>query len=343
MTDEAQTPDSWIADGAAETEPVTTETPEVVEATEVIEAVTEVLAETAEIEGVPADLGADFSDEDLFIIGQLDEGEFQMPKGVKIPQTRDGVTEMVSIEDVMKRGMRGNDYRIKTTDHQQALRDFERRTSEMDAREARAKARMDHIEARDAEIKAALSDPQSAAAYEEHLAQYAKNPMYRKNVDAALSQEETQAELDVLRGREDARVVAEASKLAEGWLTSLATEYPGVDVERVRGDYARGLQAGTAQLDAGDVRRLFQAESEHVNRTLSPLQDELAALRDTVTALQAGQAAETHNETTQHAVARAKTTPVTTGKGTPGTTTAPAKKFGPNELQEQKDAWAAVR
>ena len=205
------------------------------------------------------------------------------------------------------------------------------------------KARADHVEAKAAEIKAALSTPESAAAYEEHLAQYQKNPMYRKNVDAALSQQETQAELDVLRQAEDDRVVREASTLAAGWLDALASEFPNVDPSRVRQDYGRALSAGTAQLDPSEARRFFTAEADHVNRTISPLQDQLAALRDTVTALQAGQAAETHNDNTQHAVSRAKTTPVSTGRGAPGTTPKPVTKFGPNELPDRIQDWSNVR
>ena len=344
---EAQTTDSWVADGEASVEPVTDSTPAAPtaeswvdeapgEAVEVAEVVEEAL-EAVEAEAVVEDVIQNFID------AKNGEETFQIPEGIMVPQKRNGETEYVAIEDVLKRGMMGNDYNLKTTEHAQAVRDHQRAVERNEAMNARLEARAAHVKAEEERIKAALSDPASAAAYEEHLVQYARNPMYRKNVDAALAQEENQAELDVLRAREDQRVVNEAGEMAMGWINSLAAEFPNVDADRVRTEYGRSLSNGTATLNSSEVRRLFTVEAEHVQRTLSPLQSELAEMRATIDAMKASTAAETHNETTQHAVTRAKATKVNTGRGAPAKVASKHTKFGPNELQDRKDAWSAVR
>tara|TARA_R110000787_G_scaffold186633_1_gene298363 strand:- start:3810 stop:4844 length:1035 start_codon:yes stop_codon:yes gene_type:complete len=340
--------DSWVADGGMDAEPVTVETPAAptveswaeapVESApvEVVEAVVEA-AEAAPTEEAAAEIVQNFID------AQHGDETFQIPEGLLVPQKRNGQTEMVSIEDVLKRGMMGNDYNQKTTEHAQAVRDHQRAIERTAAQEARLQARSAHIDKEEARIKAALSDPASAAAYEEHLVQYANNPMYRQNVDASLAQEENQAELNILREREDQRVVNEAGQMAQGWLAQYATEFPNVDADRVRVEYGRSLSNGTASLNASEVRRLFEAEAQHVNATLSPLQDQLAEMRATIEAMNASTAADTHNEATQHAVTRSKAPKVVTGRGAPAKVASKQTKFGVHELQDRKDAWSAVR
>lgn len=341
MTEE-QTTDSWIKSGTEEAEPVTTETPEaevvakaveaVVETTEVVEAATEEVTTEAVEEAVEEVV-------QKFIDAKHGDEAFQIPEGVLLPQTRDGKTEFVALQDVIERGMRGNDYRIKTTELAEGRRTLERTTEDLTAREARMETRTAQLDARAEEMKAALTDPESAAAYQEHLNQYQSNPMYRKNVDAALRQQETEAELSVLQSEKDSRIVTEASQTVFGWIDSLKGEYGAVDPERVRLQYARELSAGTSPLDISAVRTIFQAEQEHVDRTLSPLQTQLAEITAQLKVLQDGAAADEHNETTAHAVKRAKTTPVATGAGAPTNVEVPQGKFAPHELEERKSAW----
>lgn len=341
MADDKQTPDSWIADGKADAEPVTTETPAVEVVEEVVEtaAVETEAAETTEV--ATTETVAEVVEEVVqkFIDAKHGDEAFQLPEGLLVPQTRGGETEMVPIEEVLARGMKGGDYSIKTTELAEGRRALERSTEDMTAREARLETRVAQLDAQAQEMKEALTDPKSAAAYQEHLAQYASNPMYKKNVDAALMQQETEAELSVLRSREDARIVTEASQRAFGWIDSLKSEYESVDPERVRLQYARELSAGTLSLDINAVRSIFEAEQEHVNRTLSPLQGQLSEITAQLKVLQDGAAATEQNETTAHAVQRAKTIPVATGAGAPTNVEVPKGKFTPRELQGRISDW----
>ncbi len=354
MSDEAKTADSWIKDGTKEVEPVTTETPEetVVEATETagvdaVEAGTEAaetaasVASTAEATETVETTETETTVEAVqkFIEAKLGEDAFQIPEGLMVPQTRGGETKMVPIEDVLSQGMMGDDYRIKTTELAQGRRTLDRDTEGLTAREARLESKVAHLNEREDEMKAALTNPESAAAYQEHLQQYKDNPIYRKNVDAGLAQHETEAELSALRATEDQRIVREASEQVVTWIDQVKGEYEGVDPKRVQTEYARALSAGTAPLDISAVRSIFQSEADFVDRTLTPLKGQLAEITAQLKVLQDGAAAVEHNETTAHAVQRAKTTPVNTGPGAPGNTTPAVTKFAPNELQERTSDW----
>ncbi len=342
---------TWITDGTTEAEPVTTETPadevsaEPIDEPTVIEApaTTEpVSVETAEVVEATDEVPAEEIVQ-KFIEGKLGDDVFQIPEGLMVPQTRGGETEMVSFEDVLRDGMKGNDYRLKTTEVAQLRRGVDTDRDEITRREARMEARAKYLDERDAEMKAALTDPKSAEAYQEHLVQYANNAMYRKNVDAGLANEETKAELSALQEREDARVVNEASKTVFGWIDDLKAEYEGVDPERVRQEYSRLLKDGKTPLDISAVRSVYEAEKDYVNRTVSPLRDELAGIKAQLESLQASKVADQQNETTQHAVKRAKTVPVATGSGAPAKGHVPPSKFGPHELAERNQEWANVR
>jgi hypothetical protein len=352
---------SWIADGTAEVEPVTTETPEAVEAVDIEQAgqprddhgrwvsasddATAGATEPVEATEVAEAVGATETEAaalQAFIEAKLGDEPFKIPEGVLLPQKRGDEVEYRSLDEIIKDGMRGKDYTLKTTELAQLRRDLDRRDQEFAKQEARIAAREKYIGEQEAEIKAALTDPKSAAAYQEHLVQYANNPIYRKNVDLALRTRETEAELSALRESADERLVSEASETALGWIEGLASEYPGVDPERVRGLYARALQSGGAQLSEGAVRQIYQSEADYVDRTVSPLRSELADLRATIESLQAAKAAETHNQTTQHAVQRAKAPKVNTGGGAPVRAPVAPTKFGPNELVERNQAWISA-
>ena len=147
-------------------------------------------------------------------------------------------------------------------------------------------------------------------------------------------------ERDALLADKDAHIVQQASTTALGWIKDLAKDFDGVDQGRVASIYGQRLSAGQASLDISDVRSIYQAEADYLSRASEPLRDQLANLSAKIDKLTASQTAEEHNETTQHAVKRAKTTPVATGAGAPVKAFVPAEMFGPNELAEKNSAWA---
>jgi hypothetical protein len=324
---------TWIADGTPVDEPVTTETP--VEVTEVAETPPVEASESVAVEATetPAEVVQ------AYIEGRMGEEPYQLPENVALPLKRGDEVEYVPVAELLKRGMMERDYRIKTDELGTQRRAFQTERERFDADRARMDARAKYVEEKEAEIRSALTDPKGAVAFEEHLRQYENNPMYRKHVDTALASRETEAERDALLADRDSHIVQEASQTAIGWVEELAGEFPNVDAGRVREQYGQLLQNGRAQLDRREVERLFKTEADYLERASSPLQKQLAELTAKVEALNASKAADQHNETTAHALNRAKTPRVATSSGAPVSTPKPVTKFGPNELHERNSEW----
>lgn len=340
---------SWIEDGTADTEPVTTETPDTEPtetAPEPVEAAPEPVEAPESAEPTDAEVaeaveaGAETAEEvQAYIEGKLGDEPYKIPEEARLPLKRGDETEYLPVSEIMKRGMMEKDYRVKTEELSQQRRQFQAQQESWEREKARMEAREKHLAEKEEEIRAALTDPQGARAYEEHLQQYQNNPMYRKHVDAALAQRETDAELQSLKSERDSRIVQEASQTAASWVQDLSEDFPNVDPNRVRTLYGQRLQAGQASLDRAEVRAIYQSEADYLERASSPLRDTLAELRAKVEAMEASQAAEKQNETTQHAVERSKAPKVATGRGAPAKTPTKKEKFGPNELSDKNAEW----
>ena len=344
--------DTWVKDGTKEAEPVTTETPEATETpaaeaveTEVVEGATATGDEVVEDGEKKAGEATDKVEavEEVapkFIEGKIGDEVFQLPEGVQIPLKRGDTTEYVPIEEVLKRGMREQDYTHKSMELSDRVRTFEASQANAVTAKAKLDAKEKYLSEQEAEIKAALSDPESAAQYQQHLEMLRDNPMYKKTWEGRWANQETEAERDALLADQDARVVQQASTTALGWIKDLATEFKGVDQGRVASLYGQRLSAGQASLDISDVRSIYQAEADYLSRASEPLRDQLATLSAKIDKLTASRTAEEQNQTTQHAVQRAKTVPVATGAGAPAKAYVPPERFGPNELAEKNSAWA---
>ncbi len=334
--------ETWVKDGTEEAEPVTTETPAVEPVADVVEPVVEPVVEAATGDEPPGVVEPAVVAEvvEKFIECKLGEEVFQLPEGVRIPLKRGDETEYVPIEEVRKRGMLEQDYRAKTTELSNERRAFEASQATATTAQARLDAKEKYLTEQEAEIKAALSDPESAEQYQQHLEMLRSNPMYKKTWDDRWANREIVAERDALLETQDARVVQEASTTALGWIETLATEFDGVDPGRVASIYGQRLSAGQASLDISDVRSIYQTEADYLAGASKPLRDQIATLSAKFDALTASQTAEEQNETTRHAVTRAKTVPVATGAGAPAHTPTTPGKFGPNELAERNSTWA---
>lgn len=348
MADEKQTTDSWIKDGTQEAEPETTETPAVEAAEEVVETATEVATETVETtEAVATEAVAETVEEVVqkFIDAKHGDEAFQLPEGLLVPQTRDGETKMVPIETVLSEGMMETDYRHKTSELSDLRRAFETEQAASQGRASREAGLLDAREKFLAEQEKrtleALTTEDGALRHQRHLQMYRDDPAYRETWDKSWANRETEAERDALLADQDNRVVKEASTRALGWIESIGKEkeFDGVDTGRVASIYGQRLNTGQASLDSSDVRSIYQAEADYLSRASEPLRDQLASLSAKIDSLTASQAAEEQNETTAHAVQRAKTIPVATGAGAPTNVEVPKGKFTPRELQGRISAW----
>jgi predicted transcriptional regulator len=326
---------TWIADGTAEAEPVTTETP--VEVAEVIEAPAEVVEPVAvEAPETPAEVAQ------AFIEARLGEDVFQIPEGVKLPLKRGKDVDYRDLKEVLADGMRLNDYSRNMNELRDQRSAFERQQAEAERAVRKNAEKEKYLSERENEIKQALSDPESAQKYEQHLQQLRDNPMYRKVWEENWANRETKAELETLQEQRDQQIVQEASTRVRSWIEDLASDFPGVEPGRVAQIYGQRLSSGQASLDLSHVREIYRSEADYLSKATSPLQDQLAELAAKIDSLSETKAAERHNETTAHALNRAKTPRVATSSGAPATTPKPVTKFGPNELQERNSEWVAA-
>lgn len=337
----------WVADGTPAAEPVTVETPAAAEVPPpAAPADTPAPAADAAPPVAVPPAGATPAQVQEFLDARLGEAPYQLPKGVLVPLKRGETEEWVAIEDLRKRGMMELDYRHKTEEVARLRRETEGTQQRLAGEAARVAAREAWLKEREDEMAAAQKDPEAWAAYQSMQEMYRTNPTFRKTMDDALAKRETDAELAVYRDRDHQAQVMEGTQLAASWITTLHQEpaFQAVDPERVRQVYAQALASGQARLDPADVRAVYEAEARYLAQSMTPLQQQLATLTAEIAAMKAATVAKVGNETTTHAVERAKAPPVAVRGAAPVPSGAPpAGRFGPRDLPDRNAAWAAQR
>ena len=334
---------SWIADGTPTAEPVTVETTPAPDPAPAAPTDTPAPAPVAPEPVAVPPVGATPAQIAEFIAGRHGDTEFQVPKGLLLPLKRGSdaqgkpIVEFAPVEELMKGGMRERDYQLKRASEAAQRRDVEAQAARLQARETWLKEQED-------QMVAAQKDPQAWEAYQQMQEMYRTNPTFRAKMDDALASRENAAEVQAYRARDEAQVRSDALGMAVSWIQDTAAEFPGVDPERIRTLYADALSTGRATLDPAQVRALYQQEASYIARAMTPLQQQFADLKGQLDALTARQAAETHNATTQHALARDKTPPVSRSGAAPAPVPpGPVPRFGPSQLVDVNRSWAKQR
>lgn len=324
MPDIASTNTAWIdkAPVAPVTEPVT-ETPPVVEAP---------VVEAPVVDAPPPDMEyfeAKFGDEII-----------KIPKGAEIQIERKGENLWVPVETMRGSVMMEYDYNKKTSKLAEERREWEAREQSREAEAARVKAFEADLQDRESRLYNAMGDPVEMAQWEQHQQMLATNPVYKQAWQDSQDKRKTDAENAVYKDREIASVVQTGVEKAVGWLADAATQYPTVNPERIRVQYARDLADGRASLDPAYVEGLFKAEADYLAERLSPTEKRMAELEAKLAAIPP-----VSNAQTQHAVTRAKTPPVAP-VGQPASPVPMARKREPvpmRGLAEMNDRWAQQR
>jgi hypothetical protein len=270
------------------------------EATPVVEVV------TPAVEAAAANAGQTVEE---FLEGRLGDQPFQIPKGLLLPWKRGKENGFAPITEVLASDMMERDYRHKTQAAAEQRRQLEAAQARLAAREAAVKAEAE-------QLRAAMLDPEKLNAYNEHYEQMAKNPIYRKQVEDAQRGREDSAELAIVREQEQLAVQQEAATNLGNYIIDTAAQYPGVDPDRVRAIYSRGLISGDIQeITEASIHQVYKQEADYVTKTVSPLQAELTALKAQVAALSGAKAAEAHNANIDKKLVQAKAAPVVAAKG----------------------------
>lgn len=333
MTDDLTS--SWVKDGTAETEPVTTETPPE-PTTQEPEAVSRETPEATDTVSQEETVAEGF-------VGRVGEEDFTIPKGFTVPVRRGDEIEYVPIEDLQGRSMMEKDYRTKTNEINQSKRSLLNRERALAENRAASDARETHLAEMEEQLKQSFTDPDKHAAYQEHLRQYEENPVYRQNVDDALAKRQTDAKLKVFEDERQQSQLEEGVATVQGWADELHEAHPGVPIDRALAIYGERLERAGAngRLDKQDLEAIFVSEEGYLNTAMSPLQQQLANLTQQVEQLSANDDAGEHNTATAHAMNRGKVPRVnsTTNSPSPHKKTKP-KRHTMEEHQGVVDRWA---
>lgn len=356
--------DTWIKDGTTESAPETTSTPSTdtaaettssapsrdpetgrfVSTTASAEAATTATASTeaptgaAEatpvtpaVEAAAANAGQTVEE---FLEARRGDQPYQFPKDVLLPWKRGTETGYAPVEEVLKSFMMEKDYRHKT----QSLAE-ERRQAAIDR--ARIVAEKVAIEQEREQLRQAMVDPEKLEQYQAHYEQMRTNPVYRKFVEDALEKRVTQAELDVRLEGEREQVNREAAENLYNAIIETAKQYPGVDPERVREIYSKGLINGDIQeITEASIHQVYKQEADYTTRIVSPLQARLTELEAKLATVTSSKAAEAHNAAVDKKLAQAKAQPVVaaTGNATAVGTAAPVTQLKPFTSAQLPDA-----
>lgn len=243
-----------------------------------------------------------------FIDGQLDGKPFQVPEGVLVPITVKGATVFKPLSEVMASGMRLEDYSRKSAQNAERARAINAQSVQQRAEAARLAEQQRQIDADKAELEAARNDPQKYEELQEHQRLYATNPIYKKNVDDAREKALADAQLRVYEEEATATTVQTTAEAVQQAIETYSADYPGVDPEIVRANYAAALVQGTADLTEATLRSFFKAEADRVATVAAPFRTEVESLRAELAELKRNQTsaatAAAHNAQADRILAR---------------------------------------
>lgn len=290
--------------------------------------------------------GATAAEVQDFIEAMLGEGlePLRIPRTAKLPRKVQGQTEYVTVDDMLRGGMREQDYIRKTQGVADRLRELEERDGEIAAREARMAAREKFLQEQEQMLRDANTSQEGYDAFQQHLRAMESNPRYKQMVTDALAKRETEAENETFRARSHAAARDRGVEAVLDWIGEFAADpkYAHVDPERVRAVYGTLLREERVPLDRREVHRIFEAEAQYLSKSLTPLQSEVAELRAQVAALTGQQAgAQRHNAQTAHAVQRGGVVPTAPVGGSPPAPAAPGPvaPFGIRDLPDRNRDW----
>ena len=343
--------EEWLKDGSAATVPVTTatpviDTPAVVVDTPVVAAAAEVVATpttdtvaaaAAAAGSTPAEVAQAVQE---FIEGKLGDQPFQIPKGLQIPWKRGAEQGFVSIEEAQKGMMMEKDYRIKTTQLAEQRRAFEIDKRVSDARSAASEAWNQNERNR---VAKAYESPEEQGRHEAFLAQYRSDPHFKAMVDKAHTADIMTAERGAVQEYEQHEALQyEANAVADA-IVSIGKNYPNVDADQIRQQYAMALQADQLPLSAAAIEHLYKQETEKANRYAAPLRSELDALRAEMAKVRDAQAAGAHNATTRTSINRATNPVAAPAGGSPPAPIAQARTLSGATQADRAREWSRLR
>src|SRR5882672_3509865 len=194
----------------------------------------------------------------------LDGKPYPVPKNLTFNLKSGTTTRQATLEQLQREGMLATDYQRKTQELATQRRDHQRQVAEWTARDAALKEREKWFQEQRDEMVAAQKDPKKWEEYQEILRLRAANPTFNKLYEDAIRARESDATKDVFDNAIREQQVNDGATQALTWIRDLATEYPGVNPERVRLVLAYALQNGQLENTHEAVRQVYEGESAYL-------------------------------------------------------------------------------
>lgn len=275
----------------------------------------------------------------------LDGKPYPVPKNLTFNLKSGTTTRQATLEQLQREGMLATDYQRKTQELATQRRDHQRQVAEWTARDAALKAREQWFEEQRNEMLAAQKDPKAWEQYQEVLRLRGANPAFNKLFEDAMKARESDATKGVFDKAVEEQQITDGAQQVFEWIRDMATEFPGVNPDRVRIVLAYALQNGQLPNTQAAVRQVYEGESAYLKG--GPLSAEVAALKAENDALKAAKDAEAHNAQTARVLQRGKSPNLAPGGGGPP---APGKLVEPKPIPPDRKAfdqavseWSKVR
>lgn len=224
--------------------------------------------------------------------------KLKLPLTALIPRKVNGVEDRIPLEQALKEhqfeaAWTQNNQRFakQRETFEAARREVEKSQREIELDRAAIKAEREALQAELDTFKASLGDPEAIARLVADQERLRTDPHYRKLHDDAIAHRigaATRTRDAELASFEESQVIANE---AADYITQSAAQYPGVDPDVIRQQFAEGLQTGRLPLHARTVDQLYQQEAARLkaieDRVANPYREQLEAMKARLDALEA--------------------------------------------------------
>jgi hypothetical protein len=277
----------------------------------------------------------------------LDGKPYPVPKNLMFKLQSGTTVREATLDQLRREGLLYTDYQQKTQALARERREHQQQVAQWTARDAALKEREKWFEEQRNEMIAAQKDPKKWEEYQEIQRLRTANPSFDKLFQDAMKAREDGAQRGVMEQALQNQQIEEGVDQARGWIRELASQYPGVDPERVRLLTAYAWTNQTLPYGPEAIKQIFEGEATYLKSAASPVETQVAELKATIDAMKAEQEAAKHNAGTARALERAKapnTSPAGGGPAAPVRVTE-RKPIPPDRhaFEQAVSDWSKVR
>lgn len=277
-------------------------------------------------EGAAAEAAGATPEQVAEIEGRLNGQPYKLPANLELPWKRGNETGFASIEQIRKEHMLERDYRMRTSELAEQRRGFEAEKLEIEKHRRQMEVERQFVERENQRLMEALThpDPTVREKHARHLDALQNDPAYREAYQKSLKADAYEAVQQFEQEHAQEQQVASILEDIQTTALRFAEEFPGVDLQRAVTRYGQAVAEGRAPLTEGALRAVFQDEHAYLQRSVTPFQSELDALKAEIAQLKSGTKATEHNQSVRTTIAKQTTARAVAATGAAAPTMAAA-------------------